>query len=476
MTYSAMAPLDTNYRRDWQVEQESQARYWHAYFAWAVMLAYPLWGLVDYNLVQPYWEHFLTLRLAVVALVAFAYLATRFFKFSSKYLAYTICLSVFASMSAMQPYTGMAYYFYGIGMAAAILGSALFLNWHLRHSVVVYTLGLLFYFAFDREIGAHDFSFSLINGGVLLITVTVFALLFGLVRNNLARREFTTRRTLDRTRLDLEDRTNELNQVLENLEFSDQELQNELEIASEIQRGILPDLPLNYGEIHVVGYYRPLGKVGGDYFEVIPMRDGCLGILIVDASGHGVPAALLTMIAKIAFIEAVDRDLGPADALRYINEVAGQSIRTIEYLTAQCLMIDSKTGRVVLANGAHRPAMYLDYDSHNVRELDLHGLILGQFPDQEFVTRELTIEMKPGDRICLITDGFEESRNPEGQDFGIERLKESFSRRYDTSAERHMYSMLSDWRRFIGDREPEDDCAMLMIERAIPAEANPKQF
>ncbi|MBF0238757.1 MAG: serine/threonine-protein phosphatase [SAR324 cluster bacterium] len=262
------------------------------------------------------------------------------------------------------------------------------------------------------------------------------------------------------------ERTHYLNQTLDDLKHKDALLRGELELASNIQQGIFPVLPLSHRDFRIDGYSRALGQVNGDYYEIIPMEDGSLYILIADAMGHGVPAAFITIMAKLCFSDILRHQNSPKAILRNFNQSMFQIIKTNEYLTAFLLKL-SPDGRVIYSNASHPAAVILRHQTKTLEFWDTRGLFIGAMPDKDIglIYEEQTSRLLPGDKVFLYTDGLIESenKNGSGEFWGEERVVKVLEQCLDLSLT-EMKSFLQDkWTQFTGGHS-RDDVTFLILE------------
>ncbi|RNC81261.1 MAG: serine/threonine-protein phosphatase [Phycisphaera sp.] len=187
-------------------------------------------------------------------------------------------------------------------------------------------------------------------------------------------------------------------------------ISQELSLASTIQRELIPrELPkINGLEFGVL--YRPAGFVSGDIYNVQQIDDRHVGFFIADAIGHGVPAALLTMIISRALnirggvVEG--RLLSPSDALARLNDdLCDVSDGNPRFATAVYGILDSQTGLMRIANAGHPPPVRIAADKGENYDIEAGGPLLGVFHDAHFP--EETIELAPGETLLLYSDGFE---------------------------------------------------------------------
>ncbi len=261
----------------------------------------------------------------------------------------------------------------------------------------------------------------------------------------------------------IETRTKELYFTIDELEKKDREMQIELELAGDIQQGIIPHVPAYHEGVKIEGYYNAMNKVGGDFFDIFHMQGGYLGILIADASGHGMPAAFITALAKISFSEVIQGHLFPADIFANVNEDMVDTIKTDDFLTAFLLVI-SPNFEVFYCNASHQKAMVLRKDEMNIEEWDTNGLFIGALTEAASTYEDKQDILQYGDRVLLYTDGIVEAKNTQMESFGMERLKKIFLETSFGSLEAVKEKIIHEILDFTGEKEQFDDITFVIIE------------
>jgi len=203
-----------------------------------------------------------------------------------------------------------------------------------------------------------------------------------------------------------------LGRVAESMRRELEERDEELRAAALVQRDFLPEpmAPLHGVEVGVLS--RPLSKVTGDVFHVERVDADRIAILLVDAVGHGMPAALLgTAICRM--IESTEREggvtrvLGPGEMLERLNRrLCAQQRRTTRFATAVAALLDCRRRRLVLASAGHPPAVLLRAGCAP-QPLEAEGAMLGVFADERYL--EVEVDLETTDRLLLHSDGFEEA-------------------------------------------------------------------
>ncbi len=263
----------------------------------------------------------------------------------------------------------------------------------------------------------------------------------------------------------VEDRTRTLNHALQGLRVRDTQMREELHIASDIQKLLLPQMPLALPGLRLEGIYLPMHTVSGDYYDIAAAPDGHHAILFADVSGHGVPAALVMTMLKTIFQDIALRMNDPSEILSHLNNRLEENLaRSGTYATA-CTVIIAPGGSVSYANAGHRPMLVARQGSSVIESFDSEGVLLGAYKStpENFPARIFKCE--PGDRIYLYTDGVTES--PVGNDiFGDERLLDFLTRqKQNPPAEicRQLARLLESTRH---PREQEDDITFLIVDFA----------
>jgi sigma-B regulation protein RsbU (phosphoserine phosphatase) len=198
------------------------------------------------------------------------------------------------------------------------------------------------------------------------------------------------------------------------------EIQRELELARRIQMSLLPGAFPQSTAFDVAARYVPMSSVAGDLYEYLVADGSRAGLLIADVSGHGVPAALIASMVKMAAISQREQAAHPGAVLTAMNRALFGNTQG-QYVTAAYAYLDAELGELRYAAAGH-PAMML-LRGGEVSEVAENGLLLAAAEGIEYTGRVLA--MAPRDRIVLYTDGIVEARNAAGKMFGEEALMEA---------------------------------------------------
>lgn len=192
----------------------------------------------------------------------------------------------------------------------------------------------------------------------------------------------------------------------------------ELDTARRIQMAILPGEAGATSGIDVAARYIPMTAVAGDFYDYLEPGEGKFGVLVADVCGHGVPAALVASMLKVAFTAQASHAAEPARLLDHINQtLCGKLERS--FVTAIYVFVDRQALQLRYAGAGHPPLLLRRPDG-SLQTLLKNGLPLGRFPAARY--SDASLELQPGDRLLLYTDGIPEAQNKASEFFGAERL------------------------------------------------------
>jgi phosphoserine phosphatase RsbU/P len=246
------------------------------------------------------------------------------------------------------------------------------------------------------------------------------------------------------------------------------EINKELQIANEIQSSILPREVPRLAGLDIAARYVPMSAVAGDFYDFLVLDERHIGILVADVTGHGVPAALIASMLKVAFAGQTAHADDPAAVLAGLNRALCGKFEE-HFVTAAYVFVDLENLVLRYAGAGHPPLLLASRgDGHarktGSREVEANGLMLGLFPEATYSSLEMQID--PGDRIVLYTDGILESMNTAREEFGKSRLK-NFLDASVSSASHLADTLLIELRRWSSTdlgRAQDDDITLLVLD------------
>ena len=196
-------------------------------------------------------------------------------------------------------------------------------------------------------------------------------------------------------------------------------IENELAIARGIQTSILPSGVPELSHLRVSVAYCPMTAVAGDFYWFIAEDPNRAGFLVADVSGHGVPAALIAAMIRVAVQSVVPCAHAPREVLRGLNRALSGQLRD-QFVTAAYLLIDTQNGKALYSAAGHPPL--LRWREGKLERIESNGIVFGIIPEPDYPVCEMAI--RPGDRFLLYTDGVIEPMNVRGDSFGDCKLEQ----------------------------------------------------
>jgi hypothetical protein len=241
-------------------------------------------------------------------------------------------------------------------------------------------------------------------------------------------------------------------------------VRDELEIARELQRDLLPrDLPAVPGYLFAHSY-RTANEVGGDFYGVIPLPDGRLALMVADASGHGMASGLVMAIANATWRTALDLDPSPERAIALLNRTLCRTGTTRTFMSAFYGLLDPGTGEMEFVCAGH-PFPLLRRAGGRTEELGNGGFPLGLRDPLPIASHKVTIE--PGDLLLLYTDGLPEALDAQGSTaFGYEKVQAALQ--LGGTPQQVHDAIRRSFDLHVGDDPLRDDLTLLVIARANP--------
>ena len=270
---------------------------------------------------------------------------------------------------------------------------------------------------------------------------------------------------------ELKEKNQQLVQAYENLKRIQEQLiqkeriEHELALAQKIQQGILPKETPEPTGWQITAHWQPAHAVGGDFYDFITFPNGAIGVMIGDATGKGIPAALV-MATTCSVLRAIvagmgeDADLTPGEVLARANDLLCQQMPAGMFVTCLLVLINPDNGSLQYANAGH--CLPYQLSTGVVSELRATGMPLGLLPGMLYEDKQATI--RPGDVVVLFSDGLLEAHNPQGLILGTPRVEEILT---STNNQNDLIDqILVSLGEFTAiDWEQEDDLTLVTIQR-----------
>lgn len=237
-------------------------------------------------------------------------------------------------------------------------------------------------------------------------------------------------------------------------------IEKELEVARDLQFSILPSAIPEIQNLRIAVSYRPMAAVAGDFYEFVAADGKRIGFLVADVTGHGVPAALIASMVKVATQSVEPCAHDPREVLRGLNRVLFRHIHE-QYVSAAYLWLDAEHGKALYSAAGHPPL--LRWRDDRLERIESNGLLFGIAPDPEYPVREFTI--RAGERLLLYTDGLIEPQNASRESFGDRKLEEVIRKNQSRPPAELLDELLSEIRDWQPASLPQqDDITLVLID------------
>lgn len=241
-------------------------------------------------------------------------------------------------------------------------------------------------------------------------------------------------------------------------------IESELNLATDIQANMLPNIfpafPDN-NEFDIYATMQPAKEVGGDLYDFFMIDDKHVAVVIADVSGKGVPAALFMVVSKTIIKNYAQMSLEPADVFTKVNSVLCENNKAGLFVTGWLGILNIETGKLIYANAGHNPPLLMQSGSFEYMK-SRPGFVLAGI--EGYTYKQSEIEIKPGDRLFLYTDGVTEATSAEQELYGETRLQEYLNEHLDDNLVDTLKGVRADIDGFVGEAEQFDDITMLVLE------------
>ena len=258
----------------------------------------------------------------------------------------------------------------------------------------------------------------------------------------------------------------ELRRADEELRSAHDRIRRDLEAAARVQQALLPGSSPAPPGIHLAWRYRPCDELAGDAIGIVPIGDGAVALYVLDVSGHGVPASLLSvsLARSLSPAQGASSPLRrqPAELASRLNRVYPMASNGGHYATLVYGILEAGGTAFRHTTAGHPGPVRVRPDGETAR-FDEPALPLGMFDEADY--EEATIELAPGDRLYLYSDGIYEERDPKGEEFGRDRFEAALVAARGLPLDASIDAVLDAVRAWSGRERLLDDVAVLAVER-----------
>jgi sigma-B regulation protein RsbU (phosphoserine phosphatase) len=241
-------------------------------------------------------------------------------------------------------------------------------------------------------------------------------------------------------------------------------LNNELEMARQIQLSILPHSIPKLPGLDIAARFLPMTSVAGDFYDFIQIDNKHIGILMADVTGHGLPSALIASMLQVALTSQAAHASEPTKVLVGLNRALCGKF-TDNFVTAAYLYLDLGKNLLRYAGAGHPPVLQWRDSTGKTAKVLENGIVLGLFDEAEYQALEFPLE--PGDRYVLYTDGIPEAANPAQEMYGLDRFVHFMETNTSLNASQFtdaFLAELADWTGQSADQAQQDDITLLVVD------------
>lgn len=242
--------------------------------------------------------------------------------------------------------------------------------------------------------------------------------------------------------------------------LADERVRGNVREAAKIQQSLLLEEPPAFAGFDIAARSVAADEVGGDFFDFLSFEDSLLGLAIGDASGHGLPAALVVRDVVTGLRMGLEKDLKIAYVFSKLNRVIHRSNLSSRFVSVFYGELEAE-GNLIFVNAGHQPPLL--FSGGSVTELTTGGTVIGPLPEVRF--RRGFAFLKPGDLLVMCTDGILERRGPKGEFYGVERLTRLVRTGREAPARDLLDRLFAEAWAWGGDRPWEDDATAVVVKR-----------
>jgi len=248
------------------------------------------------------------------------------------------------------------------------------------------------------------------------------------------------------------------------LESELKRVKHDLEVARSIQQSLLPTKSPSLDDFEIAGWNLPADETGGDYFDWQEMPDGNLAISLADATGHGIGPALVSTSCRAYARASLVADGKRGSVLDLLNKLLTEDLPENKFVTYAVVFLDPSNSTIKVLSAGHGPILWYKYATDEVKNLEAQGIPLGMLPGIEYAEGTDGC-LESGDVLALVTDGFFEWENPQGEEFGVTRLETVLRESRGLPAEEIVIRLRRAVANFCEGTEQKDDLTAVILRR-----------
>jgi serine phosphatase RsbU (regulator of sigma subunit) len=251
------------------------------------------------------------------------------------------------------------------------------------------------------------------------------------------------------------------NRRLQQITIEKELLEQELKIAADIQKSILPDkLPL-HEKFDFGARMLPARQVGGDFYDIFYVDHNRIGVLIGDVADKGIPSAIFMARVHALITAEAESSTSAGDVLRKVNKHITQLDKSTQFVTALYGILDAETGEFSYARAGHEPPIYLNSQGEIRRLPYKAGMALGL--REQITLDQASIFLSRGSLLIMFTDGLTDCRNPKGDNFGLERIRNTLADLKNNSAQAVCDQLLDTLMVYQSGSKQDDDVTLVAV-------------
>jgi len=245
-----------------------------------------------------------------------------------------------------------------------------------------------------------------------------------------------------------------------------EQINHDLDLARSIQQGLIPAHPPQLDDFEIAGWNQPANQTGGDYFDWQTLPDGQLAISIGDATGHGIGPALVSALCRAYARASFLADQKQEQILERLNSLLASDLADDRFVTFAVIFLNPVNSKVKVLSAGHGPILWYRRAANRWENFEAQGIPLGMIDGMSYEDSRLNY-LRAGDMIVLVTDGFYEWQNPESEEFGLTRLKDTIHAARDCSPEEVIARLYTAVKDFSQGTAQNDDLTAVVLKRKI---------